>query len=320
MKLERTLRLLWAKKKLEPFSLNLQPKQHNDNELNELSFWPSREVRTRPPSQPPAFSTTWQCRPTADPAPFCFNFEWSQCPPLSLVGKFNAKQAKDGNATWNARTRLVKFLTTNYICAQVGRYANRQARIYQKGIITAEFTSCKWPSQRNLHRLQTSTRTHEGRNTSNTLRKTLEIRSSMKQHLHLRRTPTLISTSVSSKQRYKQLHPPARERIQASRCPIPKKTPQWVWRRSLGWIGSNDSEFEISQDASLAICSGSGRAQHCLVFHLEGGQCNRDTRTCLLYKWNYHKVSTCHDLSTRFYYSHKGHAACILHTRFQPTS
>ena len=80
-----------------------------------------------------------------------------------------------------------------------------------------------------------------------TSEKTPEIRSSMKQHHHLR-TPTPFCTSVSSKQRYESLHPPPTpggqtERIQASRFPKTKKglvslTPV------LGWIASNVSELE----------------------------------------------------------------------------
>ena len=80
-----------------------------------------------------------------------------------------------------------------------------------------------------------------------TSEKTPEIRSSMKQHHHLR-TPTPFCTSVSSKQRYESLHQPpmlgARERIQASRFPVQTTNGLVSLTPVLGWIASNVSGLE----------------------------------------------------------------------------
>ena len=61
--------------------------------------------------------------------------------PLSSVEKFDAKLAKDGNAAWNTKTPSVfqssswqtgSHQSTIYVCAQVGRYADRRGRIINK--------------------------------------------------------------------------------------------------------------------------------------------------------------------------------------------
>ena len=131
-----------------------------------------------------------------------------------------------------------------------------------------------------------------------TSEKTPEIRSSMKQHHHLRRTPTPFCTSVSSKQRSESLHPPpmlgARGNESKQVGFKKQKMVSWVWRRSWDGLLQMFQSWNIPRRFSLR--SGSGR-DHRLVFHLECGQCTRPVRW-LLYKW---KSSICHDLSTRFY-------------------
>lgn len=59
MKLERTLRTLLTKLRTLQSQPPTEPAQWID-ELNELSSWPPQDLRTWPPPQAPAASTTWQ--------------------------------------------------------------------------------------------------------------------------------------------------------------------------------------------------------------------------------------------------------------------
>ena len=85
---------------------------------------------------------------------FCFDFEWSQCClclhkrwQRSVEHKNTVSQVLDKPAAINLRSTCVhKTGGEGFIKSISTQIAN--------GI--AEFTSRKWPSQRNLHRLQTS--------------------------------------------------------------------------------------------------------------------------------------------------------------------
>lgn len=77
--------------------MGLQTNQRNDNELNEPSSWPSREIQRRPPSKWPAVSTTWQRQSSAQGAASnvfrCFQviFKWGmvQLHILCIPGRFH---------------------------------------------------------------------------------------------------------------------------------------------------------------------------------------------------------------------------------------
>ena len=162
------------------------------------------------------------------------------------------------------------------MCAQVGRYADRRGRIYQK----YQYPNCKWNSRVYISHMAVPRKSTQVVNIckpnllpvtfsftvllcsvtgmhkdplrtmkykQHTSEKTPEIHSSMKQHHHLR-TPTPFCTSVSSKQRYESLHQPpmlgARERIQASRCSVQTTNVPVSLTPVLGWIASNVSKLE----------------------------------------------------------------------------